>query len=243
MIRGSWVKKGAIVIDVGINRIETVKDNQLSEAYIRPMVFYGAESMGLRADDLKVHTMIAAWDWPSYMDPKAQEKGISVKVSEFTRQVKNPISLAKINGNYVTSIVALNKVMEEGYDEALMLDTNGFVAEGSGENFFMVKDEKLISPLLDACLDGITRRTVIDLAIEVGIGFEERNIELEEVFNCDEAFFTGTAAEVVPINSVNDKKICEGLRGPFTQKLQKLYFDQVRGKRSVNKNWHTYVDS
>ena len=124
-----------------------------------------------------------------------------------------------------------------------MLDSDGFVAEGSGENFFMVKDRTLISPDLDACLDGITRRTIIDLAKELQINFEERKIRLEEVFECDEAFFTGTAAEVVPINAIDNRSIADGLRGPITKKLQKAYLDQVRGERLENKDWHTSVDS
>ena len=220
---------------------EVISLNNLKEAYMRPMCFYGSESLGIRADNLTVHSIVAAWEWPSYLDPETQEKGLKVKVSSFRRQVRNKLAVAKVNGNYVQSIVALNEAIEQDFDETLMLDTENFVAEGSGENFFMVKDNKLITPDLDSCLDGITRRTIIHLAKEMNIDFEERKILLEEVFNCDEAFFTGTAVEVVPINSLDNKPISNGLRGPVTEKLQKTYLEQVRGKRVANSDWLTTV--
>ena len=217
--------------------------NNLKESYIRPMCFYGSEGLGIRFDNLSVHTIVAAWEWPHYMEPEAQEKGISVKVSSFKRQVRNEVANAKINGNYVQSTVALNEAIEQGFEETLLLDSEGFVAEGSGENFFMVKDNKLITPDLDACLDGITRRTIISLAKELEVDFEERKIQLEEVLESDEAFFTGTAVEVMPINAIDKKSIADGLRGPITEKLQKAYLDQVRGKRSGNKDWQSPIDS
>ena len=222
--------------------IKVIEENNLDEAYIRPMCFYGSEGMGLRADNLNVHTMVAAWEWPSYMDPEAREKGIKVKLSTYKRQVKNPVSNAKVNGNYVHSIVALTEALEDGFDEALMLDADGYVAEGSGENFFIVKDGRLYSPFLDSCLDGITRKTIIDLAIELKIPFQEKKITVEDVFDADESFFSGTAAEVVPINSLDNQKIGTGLRGPVTEKLQKIYFEQVRGKREANNDWHTFTN-
>ena len=222
--------------------IKVIEENNLDEAYIRPMCFYGSEGMGLRADNLNVHTMVAAWEWPSYMDPEAREKGIKVKLSTYKRQVKNPVSNAKVNGNYVHSIVALTEALEDGFDEALMLDADGYVAEGSGENFFIVKDGKLYSPFLDSCLDGITRKTIIDLAMELKIPFQEKKITVEDVFDADESFFSGTAAEVVPINSLDNQKIGTGLRGPVTEKLQTTYFDQVRGKREANNDWHTFTN-
>ena len=217
--------------------------NNLKESYIRPMCFYGSEGLGIRFDNLSVHTIVAAWEWPHYMEPEAQEKGISVKVSSFKRQVRNEVANAKINGNYVQSTVALNEAIEQGFEETLLLDSDGFVAEGSGENFFMVKDNKLITPDLDACLDGITRRTIISLAKELEVDFEERKIQLEEALESDEAFFTGTAVEVMPINAIDKKSIADGLRGPITEKLQKAYLDQVRGKRSGNKDWQSPIDS
>jgi len=222
--------------------IKVIEENNLDEAYIRPMCFYGSEGMGLRADNLNVHTMVAAWEWPSYMDPEAREKGIKVKLSTYKRQVKNPVSNAKVNGNYVHSIVALTEALEDGFDEALMLDADGYVAEGSGENFFIVKDGRLYSPFLDSCLDGITRKTIIDLAMELKIPFQEKKITVEDVFDADESFFSGTAAEVVPINSLDNQKIGTGLRGPVTEKLQTTYFDQVRGKREANNDWHTFTN-
>ena len=222
--------------------IKVIQANNLDEAYIRPMCFYGSEGMGLRADNLNVHTMVAAWEWPSYMDPEAREKGIKVKLSTYKRQVKNPVSNAKVNGNYVHSIVALTEALEAGFDEALMLDADGYVAEGSGENFFIVKDGRLYSPFLDSCLDGITRKTIIDLALELKIPFQEKKITVEDVFDADESFFSGTAAEVVPINSLDNQKIGTGLRGPVTEKLQKTYFEQVRGKREANNDWHTFTN-
>ena len=217
--------------------------NNLKESYIRPMCFYGSEGLGIRFDNLSVHTIVAAWEWPHYMEPEAQEKGISVKVSSFKRQVRNEVANAKINGNYVQSTVALNEAIEQGFEETLLLDSEGFIAEGSGENFFMVKDNKLITPDLDACLDGITRRTIISLAKELEVDFEERKILLEEALESDEAFFTGTAVEVMPINAIDKKSIADGLRGPITEKLQKTYLDQVRGKGSGNEDWQTPVGS
>ena len=220
---------------------DVIKANNLDEAYIRPMCFYGSEGMGLRADNLKVHVMVAAWEWPSYMEPEARENGIKVKLSSYKRQVRNPVSNAKVNGNYVHSIVALNEALEGGFDEALMLDADGYVAEGSGENFFIVKEGVLFSPDLDSCLDGITRRTIIELADELGIDYEIKKLSVDDVLQADESFFSGTAAEVVPINSLDGKSIGSGSRGPITEKLQSTYFDQVRGVRDSNLSWHTYI--
>ena len=221
---------------------DVIKANGLTEAYIRPMCFYGSEGMGLRADNLKVHTMVAAWEWPSYMDPEAREKGIRVKLSSYTRQVRNPVANSKVNGNYVHSIVALNEALEDGFDEALMLDAEGFIAEGSGENFFLVKEGVLYSPDLDSCLDGITRRTILELAEQLDISSEIRKLSLEDLLESDESFFSGTAAEVVPINSIDGKLIGSGKRGPITEKLQSAYFDQVRGVSDSNHYWHTLTN-
>ena len=221
--------------------IDVVNLNNLEESYIRPMCFYGSEGMGLRADNLKVHTMVAAWEWPSYMEPEARENGIKVKVSSYKRQVRNPVASAKVNGNYVNSIVALNEALEAGFDEALLLDEEENVAEGSGENFFIVKNGILKTPDLEASLDGITRRTIIQLAKDMGMEVEIIKIKLHDVLESDEAFFTGTAAEVVPINSVNNESLGNGSRGPITEILQSTYFDQVRGLRDENSNWHSYV--
>ncbi len=226
---------------INIAHQDVIKANKLTEAYIRPMCFYGSEGMGLRADNLKVHAMVAAWEWPSYMEPEARERGIKVKLSSYKRQVRNPVSNSKVNGNYVHSIVALNEALEEGFDEALMLDGEGYIAEGSGENFFIVKDGILFSPDLDSCLDGITRRTILDLAQELGIEYQIKKLTVEDVLQADESFFSGTAAEVVPINSLDGVPIGSGSRGAITERLQTTYFDQVRGSRDSNSSWHTYV--
>ena len=221
---------------------QVIRLNKLKEAYIRPLCFYGSEGMGLRADNLEVHCMVAAWEWPSYMEPEARENGIKVKLSSYRRQVGNPVSSAKVNGNYVHSIVALSEALNEGFDEALMLDAESNVAEGSGENIFIVKENVLITPDLDASLDGITRRTILELARELNIDFKIKKLKVEDVFSAEEAFFTGTAAEVVPIKSLDNQQIGEGSRGPVTKKLQSAYFDQVRGARNTNHDWHTLVD-
>ncbi len=227
---------------INVAHEEVIRANELNECYLRPMCFYGSEGMGLRADNLKVHVMVAAWEWPSYMEPEARERGIRVKLSSYKRQVRNPVSNSKVNGNYVHSIVALNEALENGFDEALMLDSDGYIAEGSGENFFIVKDSVLFSPDLDSCLDGITRRTILELAEELDIEYKIKKLTVEDVLQADESFFSGTAAEVVPINSLDGDPIGSGSRGPITEKLQSTYFEQVRGARDLNPSWHTYIN-
>ena len=223
-------------------QVEIVKINKLKEAYIRPMCFYGSGSLGLRADDLKVHTIVAAWEWPSYMAPEVFEKGIKVKISSYKRERGNLVSRSKVNGNYVKSMMALKEALKEGYDEALLLDTENYISEGSGENLFAVKNEELFTPSLDASLDGITRKAIISLAEELGMKVNVIDLSESDITSSDELFFTGTAAEVVPITQVNNLKIGSGRRGKVTEVLQKNYFDQVRGKRSSFPEWHTLVD-
>ena len=223
-------------------QVEIVKINKLKEAYIRPMCFYGSGSLGLRADDLKVHTIVAAWEWPSYMAPEVFEKGIKVKISSYKRERGNLVSRSKVNGNYVKSMMALKEALKEGYDEALLLDTENYISEGSGENLFAVKNEELFTPSLDASLDGITRKAIISLAEELGMRVNVKDLSESDITSSDELFFTGTAAEVVPITQVNNLKIGSGRRGKVTEVLQKNYFDQVRGKRSSFPEWHTLVD-
>ena len=223
-------------------QVEIVKINKLKEAYIRPMCFYGSGSLGLRADDLKVHTIVAAWEWPSYMAPEVFEKGIKVKISSYKRERGNLVSRSKVNGNYVKSMMALKEALKEGYDEALLLDTENYISEGSGENLFAVKNEELFTPSLDASLDGITRKAIISLAEELGMRVNVKDLSESDITSSDELFFTGTAAEVVPITQVNNLKIGSGKRGKVTEVLQKNYFDQVRGKRSSFPEWHTLVD-
>ena len=223
---------------------EVIRLNGLDEAYLRPMCFYGSEGMGLRADGLKTHVMVAAWEWPSYMDPEASEKGIKVNTSSFTRHHVN-ISMckAKANGNYINSMLALREALESGADEALMLDNEGYVAEGSGENIFVVRDGKLITPELTSCLEGITRDSIFVLAREMGLSVDERRITRDEVYIADEAFFTGTAAEVVPIRELDGRTIGSGQRGPITEQLQKKYFDAVRGTCKEHSDWLAPVTS
>ena len=221
---------------------EVFRVNQLDEGYIRPMCFYGSEGMGLRADNLKVHCIVAAWEWPSYMSPEAFEKGINIKISSYKRETGNIASRSKVNGNYVTSIMALQEAMKEGYDEALLLDDEDNISEGSGENFFIVKNKTLYTPDLDASLDGITRKSIISLAEELAIKVEVKKVKLQDVLDADELFFTGTAAEVVPIRSVDKKLISDGERGEVTTILQKNYFDQVRGKRDSFSEWLSALD-
>ena len=221
---------------------EVFRVNELDEGYIRPMCFYGSEGMGLRADNLKVHCIVAAWEWPSYMSPEAFEKGINIKISSYKRETGNIVSRSKVNGNYVTSIMALQEAMKEGYDEALLLDDEDNISEGSGENFFIVKNKTLYTPDLEASLDGITRKSIISLAEELGIKVEVKKVKLQDVLDADELFFTGTAAEVVPIRSVDKKLISDGERGEVTTILQKNYFDQVRGKRDSFSEWLSAID-
>jgi branched-chain amino acid aminotransferase len=214
------------------------RENGLDEGYLRPMVYFGSEAMGLRATGLSTNLVIAAWPWPNYMDEDSREKGIKVRTSSFTRHHVNiTMCKAKANGNYINSILALQEALECGADEALMLDNEGYVAEGSGENFFLVRDGKLHTPELTSCLDGITRNTIFYLAEEAGLQIVERRITRDEVYICDEAFFTGTAAEVLPIRELDGRRIGDGKRGPVTEQLQAVYFDQVRGQRTAFPEW------
>ena len=223
-------------------QIDVFRKNELEEGYLRPMVFLGSEALGIRAKDLSVHVSIAAWPWPDYMDPDSREKGIKVRTSSYTRHHVNiTMCKAKSNGNYTNSILALHEALDSGCDEALLLDNEGYVAEGSGENIFVIKDAVLHTPELTSCLSGITRATVFRLAEELNLQILERRITRDEVYIADEAFFTGTAAEVLPIQSLDGRRIGSGSRGTITEKIQKAYFDQVRGNRTVNKEWHTIV--
>jgi branched-chain amino acid aminotransferase len=219
-----------------------VRENNLESAYIRPMCFYGSEGMGIRADNLNVHTMVAAWNWGAYLGEENMTKGIRIKTSSFTRHHVNiTMCKANANGNYMNSMMALQEAVSCGYDEALLLDAQGFVCEGSGENFFMVRDGVLYTPELTSALEGITRDTVITLARDIGLKVVEKRITRDEVYIADEAFFTGTAAEVTPIREFDNRPIGSGTRGPITEKLQAMYFDQVYGRSEVYQNWNTLV--
>ncbi len=223
-------------------QLAAVRENNLESAYIRPMCFYGSEGMGLRADNLKVHVIVAAWNWGAYLGEEQLQKGIRIHVSSFTRHHVNiTMCRAKANGNYMNSMMALQEAMSNGYDEALLLDANGFVMEGSGENIFLVKDGRLHTPDLTSCLDGITRKTIMTMAQGLGIEVVERRITRDEVYIADEAFFTGTAAEVTPIREVDGRKIGNGGRGPVTEKLQSMYFDLVHGRATLQDDWLSYT--
>lgn len=227
-----------------LNRAQctVIKENGLEEGYIRPMCFYGSEAMGLRAEGLKTHVIIAAWSWPNYMSPEARFEGIKVRTSSFTQHHVNiTMCKAKANGNYINSMMALQEALQSGCDEALLLDNEGYVSEGSGENIFIVKDGRIYTPELTSCLEGITRSTILSFAEELDLKTVERRITRDEVYISDEAFFTGTAAEVLPINTLDGRVIGNGARGPLTEKLQRIYFDQVMGRRNEYPEWSTLV--
>jgi branched-chain amino acid aminotransferase len=222
--------------------LDVVRENGLESAYIRPMCFYGSEGMGLRADNLKTHVIVAAWEWGAYLGKENLEKGIRVRTSSYTRHHVNiTMCKAKANGNYMNSMLALQEALSCGYDEAMLLDNEGYVAEGSGENIFIVRNGVLYTPELTSALEGITRDTIMTLAAEEGLTIREKRITRDEVYAADEAFFTGTAAEVTPIREVDNRVIGTGGRGPVSEKLQTLYFDQVHGRREDHPDWLTLV--
>ena len=219
-----------------------VRENKLESAYIRPMAFYGAEAMGISAKTLSTHVIVAAWKWGAYLGQEALDNGIRVKTSSFSRHHVNiTMCKAKANGNYMNSILAHREAEQDGYDEALLLDVDGFVSEGSGENVFIVRKGKIYTPDLTSALEGITRDTIVQLANELGYQVIEKRITRDEVYSADEAFFTGTAAEVTPIRELDNRAIGSGSRGPVTQKLQALYFDCVQGRSAKHEGWLTYV--
>jgi len=219
-----------------------VRDNNLESAYIRPMCFYGSEGMGLRADNLKTHVMVAAWEWGAYLGEENLTKGLRIRTSSYTRHHVNiSMTKAKANGHYINSMLALQEAMTDGYDEAMLLDNEGYVAEGSGENIFLVKDDVIYTPDLTSALNGITRNTIFTMCKELGIEIKEKRITRDEVYIADEAFFTGTAAEVTPIREVDNRTIGCGSRGPITEKLQTMYFDVVHGRKDLHPEWLTLV--
>ena len=217
---------------------DIITKNQLKSAYIRPMCFYGSDSMGLNTNNLKVHVMIAAWVWGAYLGENNIKNGIRIRTSSFVRHHGHPsMSKAKTNGNYVNSMMALKEAIDTGYDEALMLDIHGYVSEGSGENFFMIKKNTLYTPCLTSALPGITRDTIFSLARSIGYDIIEKNLTCDEIHQSDEAFFTGTAVEITPIRELDDNKIGNGARGPITEQLQYLYFDCVHGRNNKYRDW------
>jgi branched-chain amino acid aminotransferase len=194
--------------------------------------------MGLRADNLQVHVMVAAWEWGSYLGAENMEKGLRIRTSSYTRNhVNSSMSKAKANGNYINSILALQEAIQCGYDEALLLDHEGYVAEGSGENLFIVRNGKLYTPELTAVLEGITRDAILKIAKSLSLEVIEKRLTRDEVYIADEAFFTGTAAEITPIRELDDRSIGRGGRGPVTKQLQSLYFDAVYGRKIFDSEW------
>ncbi len=223
-------------------QLDALRKNQLASAYIRPMCFFGSEGMGLHASNIKVHVMVAAWTWGSYLGAENMQRGIRVRTSSYTRNhVNSVMAKAKANGNYVNSILAVREAIDAGCDEALLLDHEGYVAEGSGENIFIVRRGKLYTPDLTSVLEGITRETIMTIAREQGLEVIEKRITRDEVYVADEAFFTGTAAEVTPIRELDGRAIGEGTRGPITEKLQSTYFDYVYGRRAEHADWLSYA--
>ncbi|MDL2284348.1 branched-chain amino acid transaminase [Oxalobacter sp. OttesenSCG-928-P03] len=221
---------------------EIIRANNLDSGYIRPLIWVGSERLGIAAKDNTIHAMIAAWPWGAYLGEDGLNKGIRVKTSSFTRHHVN-VSLvrAKASGYYINSILSNQEALANGYDEALVLDTEGFVSEGSGENVFIVRNGKIYTPDLASCLDGITRDSVIVMAEDLGFKVIEKRITRDEFYTCDEAFFTGTAAEITPIRELDNRVIGSGTRGPITEQLQSLFFDVVAGKNAKYADWLTYV--
>jgi branched-chain amino acid aminotransferase len=221
---------------------EVVRANKLESCYLRPLAFYGSEKMGVSPKGAKVHVAIAAWPWGAYLGEEALAEGIRVKVSSYARQHVNvTMPRAKVATTYANSIIANAEALQDGYDEALLLDTEGFVAEGAGENIFIVKDGVLIEPEIASALTGITRSTIHTLAADLGIQVLTRRLTRDDVYIADEAFFTGTAAEVTPIREVDNRRIGSGRRGPVTERLQKAFFDVVQGRNAKHQGWLTKV--
>ncbi|MFP3755602.1 MULTISPECIES: branched-chain amino acid transaminase [Cupriavidus] len=221
---------------------EVVRANNLESCYIRPLVWIGSEKLGVSAKGNTIHVAIAAWPWGAYLGEEGLERGIRVKTSSFTRHHVN-VSLvrAKASGYYINSILANQEATGLGYDEALLLDTDGYVSEGSGENVFIVRNGVIYTPDLASCLDGITRDATLTIARDLGIEVREKRITRDEMYCADEAFFTGTAAEVTPIRELDDRVIGEGRRGPVTQRIQEAFFAAVGGTDEKYKKWLTLV--
>ncbi len=222
--------------------IESIRANDLDACYIRPIVFSGEGMMGIYAPDNRIRVSIAVWPWGSYLGEEALEHGIRVQTSSFSRHHVNvSMTRAKVSGYYVNSVLAKREAKSCGFDEALLLDVDGFVAEGSGENLFIVKNGVLTTPPLTSMLDGITRDTVLVLAREQGIPVAEAPLTRDDIYLAQEAFFTGSAAEVTPIRELDHRQVGSGKRGPITEALQRAYFDVVGGRDARHQQWLTQV--
>ena len=231
-------------IDEVVNaQCEVLNKNNLDEGYIRPIIYLGNEGLGLRAKDLSVNVAIAAWEWPSYMSPEAKQKGISIVKSSYA-QYENPLhSGNKIIGTYFQNTMALHEAIDKGADEALMMDVDGFISEGSGENIFIVKDGVINTPTTKHCLNGITRQSVIQIARDLNYEVVEKNIQYDELVFADEAFFTGTAVEITPIREIDEKIIGSGERGAISKKLQEAFTQIISGNNTSYSNWLTYTNN
>jgi branched-chain amino acid aminotransferase len=222
---------------------EVVRQNQLTSCYIRPLVFIGAEKLGVSPKGNRIHVIVAAWAWGAYLGEEGMARGIRVKTSSYTRHHVNiTMTQAKAVSNYTNSILANMEALDDGYDEALLLDATGFVSEGAGENLFVVKDGVIYTPDLSAgALNGITRNTVLHIAKDLGIEVVQKRITRDEIYIADEAFFTGTAAEVTPIRELDRVTLGSGARGPVTQRVQQAFFDIVNGRNAQYSHWLTHV--
>ncbi|MDP2826559.1 MAG: branched-chain amino acid transaminase [Sulfuritalea sp.] len=221
---------------------EVVRANKLESCYLRPIAFYGSEKMGVSPRGAATHVSVAAWPWGAYLGEEGLEKGIRVKTSSYSRHHVNVnMARAKFSGTYANSILANMEATEDGYDEALLLDVDGFVAEGAGENLFVVKDDVIYEPEIASALMGITRNTVITLAAELGYTVISKRLTRDDIYIADEAFFTGTAAEVTPIRELDNRTIGSGSRGPITARIQSLFFDVVNGKVPAHADWLSFV--
>ena len=221
---------------------EVVRANKLDSCYVRPIAFYGSEKMGVSPKGAKVHVAIAAWPWGAYLGVEGLEKGIRVKTSSYARHHVNvSMCRAKYSGTYANSILANMEATEDGYDEALLLDVDGFVAEGAGENLFMIKNNTIVEPELNSALIGITRDSVIQLAGDLGYTVDAKRITRDDLYIADEVFFTGTAAEVTPVREVDGRTVGAGKRGPLTKQLQSMFFDVVNGRSEKYRHWLHYV--
>ena len=231
-------------IDEVVNaQCEVLNENNLDEGYIRPIIYLGNEGLGLRAKDLSVNVAIAAWEWPSYMSPEAKQKGISIVKSSYA-QYENPLhSGNKIIGTYFQNTMALHEAIDKGADEALMMDVDGFISEGSGENIFIVKDGVINTPTTKHCLNGITRQSVIQIARDLNYEVIEKDIQYDELVFADEAFFTGTAVEITPIREIDKKIIGSGERGAISKKLQEAFTQIISGNNPSYSNWLTYTNN
>lgn len=220
---------------------EVVKANGLKSAYIRPLIWIGSEKLGVSPKGNQVHLMVAAWSWGAYLGEDGMKRGIRVKTSSYTRHHVNiTMTQAKTVSNYTNSILANMEATDDGYDEALLLDASGFVSEGAGENLFVIKGGVVYTPDLSAgALNGITRNTIFSICQDLGLKLVEKRITRDEVYICDEAFFTGTAAEVTPIRELDRIEIGSGSRGPITEKIQTAFFDIVNGRNPKYAQWLT----